>query len=722
MLKKLLAFSLLSAALTAQESPDLYEQVKPLSPEETLKTIQVPKGYKLQVVAYEPMITEPVDCVWDANGDMYVIEMKTYMQDADATGQFEKTSRVMKLTDTNGDGVMDKSSVFIDGLMLPRMILPLDDRILVCETNVVDIYSYRDTNGDGKADEKKIWYKGGKRGGNLEHQPSGLIWNVDNWIYLTKSGERFKMVDGKVEKSSYGYLNGQWGLHHDDDGNFAVGFSGAEKSFEFFQYPIVYGAAKFPDELEKDFNTVWPIDNIPDTQGGARRFREDNTLNHMTAACGHTVYRGELMPEFYGNYLVAEPVGRLIRMAKVDTSLGFKQMRNVYPNAEFIRSTDPNFRPVNLKTGPEGALYIVDMYRGIIQEGNWTKKGSYLRGIIDQYGMAKTIQRGRIYRLVPENYSAKSTRPEMLSKSSAEIIPLLGHKNGWVRSTARKQLILRNDKSIVAKLKATLQASQNTQEKIELLWTLEGLQALDPAYVSSLLKSSDGRFAAHALRASDPWLQAANPEIIAAYKDILQNSQSSPVLNQAFLSIKKYGQHHLSADFTKFTLAQKDHPEIKHHIAQWDREKEAYRKHREKMMALKGQGPLFEKIMKNGEKHYKSLCFACHGANGEGTPMAGTQITLAPPLKGSARVLGKKDTLIKIALHGLAGPVDGKTYPGAMESLASHNDKYLSDVLTYLRNSWGNKAEPITDKDIKSIRKKNRARKTPWTLEELAKK
>ena len=140
------------------------------------------------------------------------------------------------------------------------------------------------------------------------------------------------------------------------------------------------------------------------------------------------------------------------------------------------------------------------------------------------------------------------------------------------------------------------------------------------------------------------------------------------------------------------------------------------------MMALKGKGPVFEKMMKTGEKHYKSLCFACHGANGEGTPMAGTQTTLAPPLKGSARVLGKKDTLIKIALHGLAGPVDGKTYPGAMESLASHNDNYLSDVLTYLRNSWGNKAAPITDKDIKSIRKKNRARKTPWTLEELAKK
>ena len=224
----------------------------------------------------------------------------------------------------------------------------------------------------------------------------------------------------------------------------------------------------------------------------------------MTAACGHTVYRGELMPEFYGNYLVTEPVGRLVRMAKVDTSQGFRQMQKVYPKSEFIRSKDANFRPVNLKTGPDGALYIVDMYRGIIQEGNWTKKGSYLRKIIDQYGMGKTIQRGRIYRLVPENHNAKNIRPEMLSKSSDQIIPYLGHKNGWMRSTARKLLILRNDKSIVPQLKSALQTSQNTQEKIELLWTLEGLQALDLAYIIPLMKSHDSRFASHALRAADP--------------------------------------------------------------------------------------------------------------------------------------------------------------------------------------------------------------------------
>ncbi len=711
------------APSTKPSSEELYKLVKPLSPVESMKTIQVPKGYKLQLVASEPMIKEPVDCVWDANGDLYVIEMTTYMQDADATGQSDKKSRVIKLQDTNGDGKMDKSTIFIDGLYLPRMILPLDDRILICETDTLDIYAYRDTTGDGKADEKVLFHKGGPRDGNLEHQPSGLIWNIDNWIYMTKSSTRLRILDGKVEERKGTHINAQWGLHHDDDGHLSGGFSGAERSFECFQTPPVYGMAKFPNELEKDFNVVWPIDNIPDSQGGKRRFRSDNTLNHVTAACGHGVYRGDLMPEFYGNYVLAEPVGRLIRMAKVDTSLGFRQMRNVYPKSEFIRSTDANFRPVNLKTGPEGALYIVDMYRGIIQESNWTKKGSYIRGVIDQYGLAKNKSMGRIYRLVPEDYSATFEKPDMLKKSSKDLIAKLGHKNGWIRSTARKTLILRNDKSIVPELKSALQGSKQSQEKIELLWTLEGLQALDPSFVLPLIKSADERVAAHALRVSDPWLKAGDKALLEQYETILTESTSSAVLAQAFLSMKKFGPGKISGTYlAKLTEKHKADAVLKHHIAQIGREKAAARERKEKMDALKGKGPAFKKIMVAGEKHYKTLCFACHGANGEGTPMAGTDTTLAPPLKGSKRVLGDKTKLIKIALHGLAGPVDGVTYPGAMESLASHDDQYITEVLTYMRNSWGNSAQLITKREVSTVRKKNRKRKTPWTLEELNKK
>ncbi|RYD76178.1 MAG: hypothetical protein EOP84_17260, partial [Verrucomicrobiaceae bacterium] len=157
--------------------------LQPLTPQQALKTFKVPPGYRLELVASDPMIVSPVMCTWDANGRMYVAEMRTYMNDVDATGENDPVSRVSMLTDTNGDGVMDKSTVFVDNLVLPRMILPLDDRVIIAETYTGKFVSYRDTNGDGVADEKKEVFEDGPTKANLEHQDSGLLWGVDNYLY-----------------------------------------------------------------------------------------------------------------------------------------------------------------------------------------------------------------------------------------------------------------------------------------------------------------------------------------------------------------------------------------------------------------------------------------------------------------------------------------------------------------------------------------------------------
>ena len=177
-----------------------------LSPEEALKTMHLPEGYSLELVVAEPNVEEPAVIAFDGNGRMYVAELRTYMQDADGTGEDEPISRVSWHEDTDGDGKMDKHGVFVDNLLLPRIILPLDDRILIQETHTNDIYSYRDTNGDGTADEKKIWYEGGKRGGNMEHQPTGLIWSLDNHLYSTYNSYALKYNhDGTVLKERTGY-------------------------------------------------------------------------------------------------------------------------------------------------------------------------------------------------------------------------------------------------------------------------------------------------------------------------------------------------------------------------------------------------------------------------------------------------------------------------------------------------------------------------------------
>jgi glucose/arabinose dehydrogenase len=169
----------------------------PLSPEESLTTFRLPKGYHLEVVASEPMISEPAAIAWDGNGRMYVAQLETYMQTVDAKGQDQPRSRILRLEDTDSDGKMDKSSVFLDKLLSPRMILCIGNELLVNETNTFDIYAYTDSDGDGKADQKRAVFQTDKKAyGNIEHQRSGLDWNLDNWIYVTTDPVRFKYKNG----------------------------------------------------------------------------------------------------------------------------------------------------------------------------------------------------------------------------------------------------------------------------------------------------------------------------------------------------------------------------------------------------------------------------------------------------------------------------------------------------------------------------------------------
>ena len=349
------------------------------TPEESLKTMHLPEGYHMELVASEPMIKEPVAITWDANGRMYVAEMLTYMQDADATGEQMPYSRVMLLEDANHDGVMDKSSVFIDSLLLPRMIQCVGTKLLVNETNTITISSYEDTDADGKADKKKIVYQDptySSNDANMEHQRSGLDWNIDNWMYVTYEGARFRYENDsiRIDKMPTGG-DGQWGLTHDNYGRLFYSSAGGENPVLGFQINPVYGRLNFPDQFGPEFQEVWPIIATPDVQGGAARLRANNTLNHFTAACGQSIYRGDAFPkDFIGDYIVCEPVGRIIRRAKVSNVNGKTVLKNAYNQEEFISSSDMNFRPLNSATGPDGNLYIVDIYRGIVQQGNWTKK------------------------------------------------------------------------------------------------------------------------------------------------------------------------------------------------------------------------------------------------------------------------------------------------------------------------------------------------------------
>ena len=691
--------------------PALHESHgKSYSPEESMKRIEVPEGYKLELVASEPLINEPVIVTWDGNGRMYVAEMIRYMQDIDGTNPFDPVCQVVRLEDTDGDGKMDKRIVFADKLILPRMVQCIDDWVIIRETNTLDLWGYRDTNGDGVSDEKKLMFEGGKRGGNLEHQPSGLDWNLDNWMYVTYTAARYKWMGDHIISERLPNGTGQWGITHDDEGRHFFTTAGGERPAHDFQHAFLYGKSSFPDQEEAGFREVFPLVEIPDVQGGTRRFRaENNTLNNFTGSAGVHIYRGDRLPDdLYGDVIIPEPVGRLIRRAKLVNDNGIMRVSSATPKGEeFIRSSDANFRPLNAATGPDGCLYIVDMYRGIIQEGNWVRPKSYLRPVVAKYGLDKNIQKGRIYRLVHQT-TKKDGTPKLLDEDSTTLVKYLAHPNGWYRDNAQKLLVARKDTSAVSALEAMATSHRNPLARLHALWTLDGLESIQASLLKAKLKDADYRVRSAAVRMTESplingeltWLEELNS---------LVNDPHMSVVVQLGLSLGRAGAPEATPIIEQIIAKHGDHDGVKSVLKSYQ--------HR---IAEARKAAKLNELVNKGKEHYQTLCFSCHGADGKGTPVPGVAgQTLAPSLIGSPRLLAKKDIPIRIVLKGMMGELDGKTYPGLMLPLESHDDEYLAAVLSYVRASWGNKAGLIYPEDIAAVRKVVADRKAPYTTEEI---
>ncbi|WP_411274958.1 c-type cytochrome [Daejeonella sp.] len=702
-----------------------------LSPEESMKTFNLPKGYHLELVASEPMIKEPVAIAWDGNAKMYVAEMLTYMQDADATGERVPRSRISLLEDTNNDGKMDKSTVFIDNLLLPRMILCVNHELLVNETNTITITAYKDTNGDGKADAKRVVYeKPGYSANdvNMEHQRSGLDWNLDNWIYMTYEPIRFRYTNGILRADSIASGSpGQWGITHDNYGRLFYSSAGGEVPIQRFQINPVYGSLNLKDQYSNEFAAVWPIISTPDVQGGLPRLRPDSTLNRFTASCGQSIFRGDALPkDLVGDYIVCEPVGRLIRRAKLINIKGKSIVQNAYYQQEFIASSDMNFRPVNSYTGPDGTLYIVDMHRGIIQQGNWTKPGSFLRNVIDRMGFAKNIGHGRIYRLVHDGFKS-DPKPRILDESPAQLVTYLDHPNGWWRDNAQKQLIILGDRSVVPALKqivvgkqATLSAKSSHLGRIHALWTLEGLNAIDKGVLLTAMNDQDAQVRRASIWISEPYIKKNDAQIINKLAELKVDS-SYDVRTQLLLSLS-YNKGDKAQSIVKDLMAQNQDMEMLVATAAALEMNENVKTYGIRLGNLAAAN---RNLVLQGASIFRSLCASCHGADAKGLA---TEV--APPLVGSKRLAGDKNTAIKILLHGLTGPIEGKTYPGdLMPSFGANSDKWVAAVLSYARFEFGRgpRNDPkavspfITSAEVKTVRDESGRRTKSWTVAELEK-
>jgi hypothetical protein len=515
-----LAILFLSLKAYAEDRSEITIDPDPLSttfsPEDSLSKIRVPNGFKLELVAAEPMIEEPVCMAWGPNGELYVAEMRSYMQDIDMSGELDSVSRVVKLVDLDGDGRMDQATTYLDNLVLPRAILTLDNKVLIGEPP--HLWLCEDTNGDGKADKKVSIYENfsKRESGNVEHKINGLQWTMDNWIYNTKSSSIFRYRDQTIEERKV-VFSGQWGQTVNDRGE-SIATKNSEPGLATI-FPGKYlGDLSISNKyrhlfervkLGQGYGTTWPIQGTSDLQGGRGLARsDDGSLQRFTGACGQTVFRGDrLGDEMKGTYWVCEPVGRMIRCSDVEYEEGMITLRNRLEKQklEFIASTDPNFRPVNAYTGPDGTLYFIDMYRGIIQHGNWTREGSYLREEILRRGLEKNVGKGRIYRLVREDIEP-GPLPRFGKSDAKELVEALGHPNGWWRDEAQKLLVLRKETNAIPLLKNLVKQAENGLARAHALWTLDGMGAWDESLVVNAIFDKDMEVRLAALRIAGEYL------------------------------------------------------------------------------------------------------------------------------------------------------------------------------------------------------------------------
>ena len=690
------------------------------SPSEEQAKFLLPPGYHMTPVLAEPAIQQPASIAFDGDGRMFVLELRSYMLDADAKNQLAPVSRISRWTDSKHDGVYDTHTVFVDSLVFPRFVTPYGaNAILTMESNSNEVYKYTDTNGDGRADRRELFTGNFGRLANVEHLQSSLFWAMDNWLYSTVNAFRIRETKSGVIREPTGYNGAQWGASQDDDGKqwFQGGASGIPS---YFQFPIAYGNFSPSDQYAPGFDDIWgaPM-GTADMQGGMPFVRmPDGSLSKATAGSGSNVYRGGALPrDLIGDYFYGEVVGRVVRRVHPVDTEGLTQLHNIYQDAksEFIRTTDPLFRPIEIKTAPDGSMYIVDMYHGVIQESQWTPKGSYLRAKIEQFQLDKLVGLGRIWRLTHDSAPRATPRPHMLSERPTQLVRHLENPNGWWRDMAQQLLVLRQDKSVVPALKRMAQRDTRLVARFHALWTLEGLGVLDRPFVQKQLADAQPRMRIQALRVSESLYKRGDTSFAASYRRLAKDTNADVAI-QAMLTMNTLRVPDAVATVRAAVAANpaRGVQFVGEQILDAPAEQSA------RTFAGRGLSPTQRAMMERGAATFNETCSQCHGETGLGK-MLGNGQQVAPALAGSEHVVGHPDYVIRTLLHGLSGPIAGRSYAGQiMVSQAQQSDEWIASIASYIRNTMTNQASFVSPEQVAAIRARYAGKTTTWTYPELA--
>lgn len=474
------------------------------SPGEELATLQLAPGFRAELFAAEPLIADPVAGAFDADGRLWVVEMRSYMRDVDATDETRADGRIVVLHDDDHDGRADRSVPFAEGLVLPRAVLPLHGGALV--VSPPQLLWCPDADADGRADARVAVLGGFESGlANPEHCGNGLCWGFDHRIHLANDprllqprGNGFDVVPGAG--------GGQWGLSLDDRGRAFFNYN--EDWLRVDLVPGRHGPAAAAVGGLPQLNwrvvaerTTWPVRVTPGVNRGYQQGRlVDGRLAIHTAVCAPLVHRGSKLPGCDGDAFVCEPAGNLVRRIRLrDDGSGRLAGSNVYEaeRREFLASTDERFRPVHLVDGPDGALWLVDMYRGVIQHRNFVT--TFLRRQIEDRGLASPIGLGRIWRIVPDGTTLPARPLRLAAADDATLHAALRDDEGAVRDLALRTLVQQQRRSLLPGLREQLRAAPRPALRIAALSALVGLGPLSTEDLRAALRDDDAGVLAFAV-------------------------------------------------------------------------------------------------------------------------------------------------------------------------------------------------------------------------------
>ncbi|QCX40574.1 c-type cytochrome [Aureibaculum algae] len=707
-----------------------------------LDDYKIEEGFTLELVASEPLLDAPVAIDFDNKGRIWVVDMPGFMN-----GETDPIASIKILEDLDNDGVADHAKIVVDSLVMPRALALVYGGLLYAEPPNLWFAEIENDQIKNKILVDSLYAPDG----NPEHQPNGLIMNIDNWIYSAKSNFRYQKKHGKWIKEPTSF-RGQWGITKDDFGRLYFNDNSRQLLGDYVLPNLLirnkfYTPKEGLNRVLTDNQRVYPLYPTPVNRGYVKGVLDkDSLLVHFTAACGPLVYRGTNFSDNYNqNVFVCEPAANLVKRNILTFNGVYTEANQAYQDKEFLASTDEGFRPVNLNNGPDGNMYIVDMHRGVIQHHVYLSP--YLKKKSKEEKLDSLVDFGRILK-VSKTGVQKQNVPDLNGLSNEALVNLLKSENGWLRDRVQQLIILKGDKSTINLLNDVVQEVQSPLAQLHAMYALQGLDALSFETLVDIAKNGNSEVGAHAVILLEDFAKKENTNVASLlFKELIgKNSITldfylsaiignwATVNKEAFLPFiemlsAKYKNHQifqeaLVSGFSDTTIGlQKELIEkenVKNTLFAEVLTKNIKQFEDKKLNTLYVKIGPTKDARTNGAHLYQQICAACHSSGGEGIE------GLAPPLLDSEYLKTSMEKLGLVLLHGLEGSVTinntvynfNGTMPGLIDN-TNISDTDLHDIINYITSAFTKKPSSLSIEKIKELRNQKSKSGSEFTEAEL---